>query len=170
MTVKAKEIITSVNQIASNAIVMVSCISIILTITVSIEVIGRYVFNHPTSWVWPVSKQLFGIFILTALAYTESKDGHIRIEILYDHFSKNIKKVADWFSFAIKISFMAVLVWQTSIMAQNAIALKERASGSFKIPLYPFKGLICLVTLFIAIEILISFISKKVYKKSKVKK
>jgi TRAP-type mannitol/chloroaromatic compound transport system permease small subunit len=165
MAVKAKEFIASVRHIASSALMMMSCIPIILTITVSIEVIGRYVFNHPTSWVWPVSKQLFGIFILMALAYTESKDSHIRIEIFYDHFPKIIKNFVDWLSFAVKISFMSVLVWQTLIMAQNAIALKERASGSFKIPLYPFKSLIFLSTLFIACGILISFISKKAFKK-----
>jgi TRAP-type C4-dicarboxylate transport system permease small subunit len=157
--------LTSVSRIASSAIVMVSCISIILTITVSIEVIGRYVFNHPTSWVWPVSKQLFGIFILMALAYTEAKDGHIRIEIVYDHFPKIIKKLVDWFSFAVKVSFMGVLAWQTFIMAQNAIVLRERASGSFKIPLYPFKSLIFLSTVLITCVIIISFISKKIYKK-----
>jgi TRAP-type mannitol/chloroaromatic compound transport system permease small subunit len=167
MPVKVKEIIKSVPHILSNVCTMLSCISIILTITVSIEVIGRYVFDHPTSWVWPVNKQLFGIFILMALAYIESENGHIRIEIFYDHFPQLIKKFADWLSFAVKISFTAVLVWQTSIMAQNAIKMKESSSGAFKIPLYPFKIFIFLTTFIIACEILSSLLSKYIFKKRK---
>jgi TRAP-type C4-dicarboxylate transport system permease small subunit len=151
----------AVQYITSGTSKIVSYFSIIITITISFEVLGRYLFHHPTSWVWPVNRQLFGIFILVALAYTESKDGHIRIEIFYDRFPPVIQKILRWFSLLVMLSFIGVLVWQTSDMAINAIEAKERASGAFKIPLYPFKSLIPLASLLIAVEIIISFFSKK---------
>ena len=58
---------------------------IMMAITAT-EVIARYVFNHPTAWAWPLNRQIFGLFILVAGAFTMSKNEHIRIEILYDHF------------------------------------------------------------------------------------
>jgi TRAP-type mannitol/chloroaromatic compound transport system permease small subunit len=161
-----RKISQAVQLVTSISARIVSLLAIILTLTVSIEVIGRYVFNHPTSWVWPISKQLFGIYILMALAYTESKDSHIRIEMFYDHFPRILKKFADWLSFIVKTSFMAVLVWQTAIMAMNSIEAKESASGAFKIPLYPFKSLIFLSTLLIICEIIVSFLLKRIDNKN----
>jgi TRAP-type C4-dicarboxylate transport system permease small subunit len=157
----AKNVSQAVQHVTTGISKIVSYFAIIITLTVSIEVISRYVFNHPTSWVWPINRQLFGIFILVALAYTQSKDGHIRIEIFFDRFPPLIQKILRWFSLLVMLSFIGVLIWQTSIMAINAIEAKEKASGAFKIPLYPFKTLLPLASLYIAVEIIISFFYKK---------
>jgi TRAP-type mannitol/chloroaromatic compound transport system permease small subunit len=139
----------------------VSYLILLITLTISIEVIGRYVFNHPTSWVWPVNRQLFGIFILIALAYTQSQNGHIQIEIFYEHFPPALKTCARWFAFFVSLAFVGVLVWQTSIMAEHAVVVKERASGAFRIPLYPFKVLIPVASFILGIEVIVSFFRKK---------
>ncbi len=138
-----------------------SYIILLITITVSIEVIGRYVFNHPTSWVWPINRQLFGIFILMAMAYTQSENGHIRIEVFYNHFPPRLKTVATWFAFIVALSFVGVLVWQTSKMAISAVAVSEKVSGVFKLPVYPFKVLIPIASTLLGVELIISFFKKK---------
>jgi TRAP-type mannitol/chloroaromatic compound transport system permease small subunit len=102
-------------------------IFLIMTIT-TVEVVARYVFNHPTIWVWPVNRQLFGVFILFAGIYTMSKGDHIRIEILY------------------------VLIWQGSWMGWNSYTVGETASGAFRIPLYPLKLLIPIAAFLFLLE------------------
>jgi len=114
---------------------------IMMAITAT-EVIARYVFNHPTAWAWPLNRQIFGLFILVAGAFTMSKNEHIRIEILYDHFPPKIKLIARMITLASFISFMGVLVWQGSWMGWNSLMVGEKAAGAFRIPLYPFKLLI----------------------------
>jgi len=114
----------------------------VMMLITSTEVIGRYVFNHPTTWAWPLNRQIFGVFILVAGAYTMSKREHIRIEILYDHFPPKIKRVARWIALASFILFMGVLVWQGSWMGWNSLMMKEKLAGAFRMPLYPFKILI----------------------------
>lgn len=106
------------------------------------EVVARYVFNNPTTWAWPINKQLFGLFILFAGVYTTSKSGHIRIEIFYDRFPPRIQYIVRWISLAALICFMGVLVWQSSWMGWNAWMVKELSARAFRIPLYPFKMLI----------------------------
>lgn len=106
------------------------------------EVVARYVFNNPTTWAWPVNKQLFGLFILFAGVYTTSKSGHIRIEILYDNFPPKIQYIVRLITLAALISFMGVLVWQGAWMGWNAWVVKEVSARAFRIPLYPFKLLI----------------------------
>jgi TRAP-type mannitol/chloroaromatic compound transport system permease small subunit len=65
-----------------------------MMVITSTEVIGRYVFNTPTTWAWPLNRQVFGVFILVAGAFTMFKGEHIRIEILYDHFPPKLKLIA----------------------------------------------------------------------------
>ena len=119
-----------------------SLLVFIMMLITSTEVIGRYVFNHPTIWAWPLNRQIFGVFILVAGAYTMSKREHIRIEILYDHFPPKIKMIARGIALACFVIFMGVLVWQGSWMGWNSLMMKEKLAGAFRMPLYPFKILI----------------------------
>jgi TRAP-type mannitol/chloroaromatic compound transport system permease small subunit len=119
-----------------------SLLVFIMMLITSTEVIGRYVFNQPTTWAWPLNRQIFGVFILVAGAYTMSKQEHIRIEILYDHFPPKIKMLARGIALASFIIFMGVLVWQGSWMGWNSLMMKEKLAGAFRMPLYPFKLLI----------------------------
>jgi TRAP-type mannitol/chloroaromatic compound transport system permease small subunit len=126
-------------------------IFIIMTIT-TVEVVARYVFNYPTIWVWPINRQLFGVFILFAGIYTMSKGGHIRIEILYDHLSSRMKLIARLIALASFIVFMGVLIWQGSWMGWSSLSVGETASGAFRIPLYPLKLLIPIAALLFLLE------------------
>jgi TRAP-type mannitol/chloroaromatic compound transport system permease small subunit len=117
---------------------------IIMLIT-TLDVVARYVFNRPLLWGWLLNRQLFGVFILFAGVFTLLKGEHIRIEILYDHFPPKVKTIARWISAAAMISFLGILVWQTSWMGWNSLMNNEKAAGAFRIPLYPFKLLIPVV-------------------------
>ncbi len=119
-----------------------SLLVFIMMLITSTEVIGRYVFNSPTTWAWPLNRQIFGVFILVAGAYTMSKREHIRIEILYDHFPPKLKMIARGIALASFVIFMGVLVWQGSWMGWNSLMMKEKLAGAFRMPLYPFKILI----------------------------
>lgn len=114
----------------------------IMMLITSTEVIGRYVFNHPTTWAWPLNRQIFGVFILVAGAYAMSKREHIRIEILYDHFPPMLKRIARAIALASFVIFMGVLVWQSGWMGWNSLMNNEKLAGAFRMPLYPFKILI----------------------------
>lgn len=119
-----------------------SLLVFVMTAVTTTEVVGRYVFNHPTIWAWPLNRQIFGLFILVAGAYTMSKDGHIRIEIFYDHFPPRIKLIARLITLCCFVIFMGVLLWQASWMGLNSLKMGEKITGAFRMPLYPFKILI----------------------------
>jgi len=119
---------------------------IIMLIT-ALDVVARYVFNHPLLWGWVLNRQLFGVFILFAGVYALHTGGHISIEIFYDRFSNRTKTIARWIGLGAFLAFVGVLLWQTTWMGLNSLQMKERAAGAFRIPLYPFKLLIPLVVL-----------------------
>ena len=84
-------VIEAISEKTSKAVSLLSFLMMVIT---TVEVVGRYVFNYPTSWAWPLNRQLFGVFILFAGIYTMSKEDHIKVEIFYDHFPPKMKKTA----------------------------------------------------------------------------
>lgn len=137
-----KVVFNWVNTITEKTSKPASLLVFVMMLISTTEVVGRYVFNHPSVWAWTLNRQIFGLFILVAGAYTMSKGEHIRIEILYDYFPPRIKMIARLIALASLISFLGVLVWQSSWMGWNSMMMGEKAAGSFRIPLYPFKLLI----------------------------
>ena len=56
---------------------------IVLTLGTCYEVFMRYLLNNPTSWAFDMSYILYGGMFLMAGAYTLSRNGHVRGDVLY---------------------------------------------------------------------------------------
>ncbi len=119
-----------------------SLLVFVMMLVTTYEVIGRYVFNRPTMWAWPINRQIFGVFILVAGTYTMAKREHIRIEILYDYLPPKLKVLARMVALLCFVAFVGVLVWQATWMGWNSFRSRELLAGAFRIPLYPFKIMI----------------------------
>jgi TRAP-type mannitol/chloroaromatic compound transport system permease small subunit len=116
-----------------------SLLILVIMVLVTYEVVSRYGFNAPTSWVWLINKQLFGVFVLVAGGYTLVHNSHIRIEMLYDRFSPAMKVVVRWFTLVAAGCFLGSLLWKSGVMGWQAWQDRELAMGVFKLPLYPLK-------------------------------
>lgn len=129
------------------------------------EAVARYVFDSPTIWVWPISKQIFGTFILFGAAYTLIHGGHIRLEILYSRFSSKTRRVVKLVTLICVLIFIGVLVWQGGSMAGNAIEVGERSNEIMRIPLYPFKTLFPIAASLFLLQGIAEFFRKETPKK-----
>ncbi len=56
---------------------------LIMTFGVSYEVFVRYILRDPTSWAFDISYMMYGALFMMAGAYTLSRDGHVRGDVLY---------------------------------------------------------------------------------------
>jgi TRAP-type mannitol/chloroaromatic compound transport system permease small subunit len=56
---------------------------VILTLGTCYEVFVRYVLNNPTSWAFDMSYIVYGGLFLMTGAYTLSRNGHVRGDVLY---------------------------------------------------------------------------------------
>ena len=139
----------------------VSLLIVLMMVITVTEVIARYVFNNPTIWAWPINRQLFGVFILFGGAYTLLYGGHIRIEVLYIRFPAKIRAIARLIALACFLTFLGVLLWQSSLMAGISLVSGERASGTFNIPLYPFKTIIPIAAFLFLLEGIADVLRKK---------
>jgi len=157
MSKRSKSVLNVIDSISEKTSKAVSLLILLVMAITTVEVVGRYVFNHPTSWVWPLNRQIFGVFILFAGIYAMSKGDHIKVEIFYDHFPPRMKKTARWIAMAAFICFMVALVLQGSRMGWNSLIVREKLTGAFPIPLYPLKLLIPIAAFLFMLEGIVVF-------------
>jgi TRAP-type mannitol/chloroaromatic compound transport system permease small subunit len=147
-----KRLFKGIHIVSQKAGNIVSFLPLIMMSIISYEVLGRYLFGNPTKWAWLTNKQIFGVFILFAGVYTLSETAHIRIEIFYDRFSPKMKLFARIISLLLFVFFFVCLIWQGAWMGLESLAVKEKATGFFPMPLYPLKLLIPIVSCLFLLE------------------
>lgn len=156
-----KKLFKGIHIFSQKAGRIVSFLPLIMMCIISYEVLGRYLFGNPTKWAWLTNKQIFGAFILFAGVYTMSETAHIRIEIFYDRFSPKMKFIARVVGLLFFVFFMVCLIWQGAWMGLESLAVKEKATGFFPMPIYPLKLLIPIVScLFLLEGIAVFFMGK----------
>src|ERR1700740_3789912 len=62
-----------------------------LTLHVSWDVFSRYVLEHPHAWAFDAMIMMYGTLFMMAGAYTLSKNGHVRGDVLYGFFPPRLQ-------------------------------------------------------------------------------
>lgn len=158
MTNGPNRFLNAVDAITERAGRLSSVVILILMLIITFEVAARYLFNRPTIWVWPVGKQLFGVYILFGGIYALLRGKHIRIDLIYTFFPTRLKRVAKVITLASIVIFLGVLVWQASWMGWNSFTSGETGSVAFPIPIYPLKMLIPVGAFLFLLQGIVSFI------------
>jgi TRAP-type mannitol/chloroaromatic compound transport system permease small subunit len=135
-----------------------SLIIILVMAVIMFEVIARYAFNSPTIWAWPITKQLFGVFILFGGIYTLLHGGHIKVEMFYNRFPSKMKFTSRLIALLCALLFLGVLAWLGGVVASNSLVSGEYTSGAFRIPLYPFKMLLPIAATLFCLQGIVNFL------------
>ncbi len=106
------------------------------------EIVARYVFNSPTSWVHETTTFLCGISFIFGGLYALSRDRHIRVVLIYDAVGPRAKRALNVVLSVVGLMtmiFFAIAAWQMMINAtftpQGDFRLET--SGSAWNPAYP---------------------------------
>ena len=78
-----KKVVAIIGAISEWSGKTVSFLITILALMVGVEVVARYVFNHPTEWSQELSAMVFGTFSVLGGAYTLRTNGHVNMDIIY---------------------------------------------------------------------------------------
>lgn len=84
------------------------------------EVVMRYGFNNPTSWVHETTLMLVGIGMLWGGSYCMAEDRHIRVTVVRDAMPVKMRRMVDLFVALLNVLFCAGLAWAGYVMAQKA--------------------------------------------------
>ena len=121
-----------------------SWLALALTVMISWEVFSRYFLDNPHSWAFDVMIMMYGTMFMMAGAYTLSKAGHVRGDVLYGFFEPRTQAGIDLVLYIIFfIPGVIALVWAGYIYAGESWALHEHSSITADgPPLYHFKTVI----------------------------
>jgi TRAP-type mannitol/chloroaromatic compound transport system permease small subunit len=113
---------------------------VLLTALISWEVFSRYVLNNPHAWVLDAQIMLYGTLFMFAGAYTLSKAGHVRGDVLYGFFRPRTQATIDLVLYIVfflpGVIALTVAGWT---FANESLAIREQTFNADPLPVYPFK-------------------------------
>src|SRR4051794_6044379 len=131
-----------------------SFLILVLTAHVSWEVFSRYVLDTPRAWAFDAMIMLYGTLFMMAGAYTLSKNGHVRGDVLYGFFPPRLQAALDLILYILFfIPGVIALAYAGWIYAGDSWAIKEHSSiMADGPPIYPFKTFIPIAGAFLLVQ------------------
>lgn len=137
-----------------------SWLIVALTFMISWEVFSRYVLDNPHAWAFDVMSMMYGSLFMMAGAYTLSKNGHVRGDVLYGFFPPRLQA---WLDLILYILFfipgVVALAWAGYGFAAESWAINEHsnitADGP---PVYPFKTILPIAGAFLLAQGLVEIV------------
>jgi TRAP-type mannitol/chloroaromatic compound transport system permease small subunit len=121
-----------------------SWLIVVLTFFVSWEVFARYALDAPHAWAFDAMAMLYGTHFMMAGAYTLSKNGHVRGDVLYGFFRPRTQATLDLILYIIFfIPGVIALTYAGYFYAAESWAINEHSNVTAEgPPVYPFKTVI----------------------------
>ena len=131
-----------------------------LTLMISWEVFSRYFLDNPHAWAFDVMSMMYGSLFMMAGAYTLSKNGHVRGDVLYGFFPPRLQA---WFDLILYFLFFIPGVFALAYagygFAADSWAINEHsnitANGP---PVYPFKTILPIAGAFLLAQGLVEIV------------
>jgi TRAP-type mannitol/chloroaromatic compound transport system permease small subunit len=117
---------------------------VILTLHVSWEVFSRYVLGAPRPWAFDFMIMMYGTLFMMAGAYTLSKNGHVRGDVLYGFLTPRVQAGIDLTLYIVAfIPGVIALTYAGYFYAAESWAINEHSTITYEgPPIYPFKMVI----------------------------
>jgi TRAP-type mannitol/chloroaromatic compound transport system permease small subunit len=131
-----------------------SFLIVVLTLQVSWEVFSRYVLDRPHAWAFDAMIMLYGTLFMMAGAYTLSKNGHVRGDVLYGFFQPRTQASIDLVLYIVFfIPGVFALTYAGYYYAAESWAINEHSNVTAEgPPIYPFKTVIPVAGAFLLLQ------------------
>jgi TRAP-type mannitol/chloroaromatic compound transport system permease small subunit len=109
-----------------------------------VEVVLRYLFNSPTTFVHEAMFLMFGMMYLVSGGFALLEGSHVRVDIVYSRFSRRGKALADVLTSVFFFLFAGTLVATSWIYLDNAVQVWEVSFSDWGIQYWPIKAVMLL--------------------------
>jgi TRAP-type mannitol/chloroaromatic compound transport system permease small subunit len=127
---------------------------------ISWEVFSRYVLDHPHPWAFDAMIMMYGTLFMMAGAYTLSKNGHVRGDVLYGFFRPRTQATIDLILYVIFfIPGVFALTYAGYYYAAESWAILEHSNVTAEgPPIYPFKTMLPVAGAFLLLQGIVEII------------
>ncbi len=115
-----------------------------ITALVTWEVLSRKLLDTPHAWAFDVQIMMYGVLFMMAGAYTLSKNGHVRGDVLYGFFPTRVQASIDLVLYVLFfVPGSVAMVYAGWTYAAESFAIREHSTITVDgPPIYPFKAFI----------------------------
>jgi len=122
------------------------------------DVIGTNFFDWPVPGTLEITESTMVLIVFGALAYTQEKRGHIRVEILHGYMGPRIRSLMDAVTHLLALVFFALLCWGSIGELTYSWEMKEATMGAIRFPLYPARLLLTLGAALLVLQLALDVI------------
>lgn len=129
-------VIETINNAIGN---VVKYLLLFMAVTMTMDVIARYVFNSPTVWIFEMCKHAMLYVGALGGGYTLMVNGHVKVDVVYLTLSVRARAVLDIITSALFFVFIIVMIWKCAELMLDSIQHMEHSTTVFGAPIYPLK-------------------------------
>jgi TRAP-type mannitol/chloroaromatic compound transport system permease small subunit len=146
-------LLLGIDRISAVAGKVFAWLIVLLTMIVAYDVVVRKL-GAPTQWAFDLSLMVYAVLFMMAGAYTLSRNGHVRADLLYRTLSARTQASVDLvLYFAFFLPGIAALVYAGWEFAGKSLALREASSVTGSgLPVYPVKMFIPIAGAFLLLQ------------------
>ena len=122
------------------------------------DVVGTKFLDWPVPGTLDVTESTMVLIVFGALAYTQERRGHIRVELLYGHVGPRGKSFMEVVTHVVAFAFFALLAWQGIGELRYSWGIREATMGTVRFPLYPARFLLVLGALLLLLRLAIDIV------------
>jgi TRAP-type mannitol/chloroaromatic compound transport system permease small subunit len=149
-----QKLLLTIDKISTFVGKMFSWLIVTLTALITYEVFSRYALNEPHPWAFDAMIMMYGALFMMSGAYTLSKNGMVRGDVLYGFFPPRLQATIDLVLYIVFfLPGVTALCWAGYKYAGESWAIWEHSSITAEgPPIYPFKTVIPVAGLFILVQ------------------
>src|SRR6185503_15425276 len=119
-------------------LVLLGSIGMMLSMLICVaDVVGTNFLDWLVLGTLAITESTMVLIVFGALAFTQEKRGHIRVEILHGFMSARLKSLADLFTHLLALVFFVLLAWYSFGELSYSWEIQEATMGTIRFPLYP---------------------------------
>jgi len=149
-----ERIVRPVSRIADGAGRLILAVMVLL---ITVDVVLRYFFNKPIKGSYELIEFMLVVIVFTGLAYTQTKTGHISVDLLTSRLSKKTQAVIQSSTNFLCLGVFILITWR-SIVKAEILRIEGTTSGLLFIPNFPFMWIVAFGSVLLCLFFLLDFI------------
>jgi TRAP-type mannitol/chloroaromatic compound transport system permease small subunit len=123
------------------------------------DVVGTNFFEFPVPGTLEITESTMVLIVFGALAYTQERRGHIRVDLLHGFVSPRVKSFMDAMTHLLALVYFVLLGWHSIGELTYSWEMREATMGAIRFPLYPARLLLTAGTALLVAQLALDVIS-----------
>lgn len=130
---------------------------LLLSVVIVFSIVARRL-GYTVAGSAEVSEILLVLLVFLALAYTQSKDGHVAIEVAVAAMPTRLRNVCRGLTIVVCLAVTLALFYGTAVETYDSYRLGEYRFGTTRFPLWPAKLVIAVGFFLLAVEFMLQLV------------